>query len=49
MERKLVRGVDKNNRKFTKNIKFNTNSITTICPIATKTKKILTEVKERAE
>ena len=42
-------GVDKNNRKFTKYVKFNTKSITTIGPIVTDDKKILTEDKERTE
>jgi hypothetical protein len=41
--------VDKHNRKFTKYVKSKTKSKTTIGPLITKEKKILTEGKEMAE
>ena len=49
LERDLVRDVDKHNRKFTKYVKSKTKSKTTIGPLITKEKKILTEGKEMAE
>lgn len=44
-----VSGVDKNNRKFSKYVKSKTKSRTTIGPIMTKDKRLLTDEKEMAE
>jgi hypothetical protein len=49
MEKNLAYGDDKNNQKFVKYIKSKTKSRTTIGPLLTKEKKMLTEEKEMAE
>ena len=49
MEKNLAYGDDKNNQKFAKYIKSKTKSRTTIGPLLTKEKKMLTEDKEMAE
>jgi hypothetical protein len=49
LEKDLARNVDKNNRKFTKYVKSKTKSRTTIGPLITADKKVLTESKEIAE
>jgi hypothetical protein len=49
MEKDLVADTDKNNRKFTKYVKSKTKSKTSIGPLVTKDKKILTGAKEMAE
>ena len=49
LERDLVNDKDKNNRKFTRYVKSKTKSKTTIGPILTADKKLLTDEKEMAE
>ena len=49
MEKDLVRERDKNNRKFSKYVKSKTKSKSTIGPLMTKEKKLLTDEKEMAE
>jgi hypothetical protein len=49
LEKELVTGPDKNNRKFTKYVKSKTKSRTTVGPLITKDKKVLTEEKDMAE
>ncbi len=49
MEKNLAYGDDKNNQKFAKYIKSKTKSRTTIGPLLTKEKKMLTEDKEMTE
>jgi hypothetical protein len=44
----LVTGEDKNNRKFTQYVKSKTKSRTTVGPLVTKDKKILSEPKDMA-
>jgi hypothetical protein len=49
MEKDLVKDVDKNNRKYTKYVKSKTKSKTTVGPLVTKEKEIITDNKEMAE
>ena len=49
LEKGLVSGPDKNNRKYTQYVKSKTKSRTPVGPLVTKEKKIVTENKEMAE
>jgi hypothetical protein len=49
LEKNLASGEDKNNRKFTKYVKSKTKSKTSVGPLLSKEKKLITEEKEIAE
>jgi hypothetical protein len=49
LEKDLAAGSDKNNRKFAKYIKSKTKSRTTVGPLVSKDKKLITDEKEMAE
>ncbi len=49
LEKDLVKDTDKNNRKYTKYVKSKTKSKTTVGPLVTQDKKIITDNKEMAE
>ncbi len=49
LEKDLVSNADKNNQKFTKNVLSKTKSKTTIGPLITKEKTVLSENKEMAD
>ena len=49
LEKDLVSGPDKNNRNFARYVKTKTKSRTTVGPLITKDKRVLTEEKDMAE
>jgi hypothetical protein len=49
LEKDLVCGPDKNNRNFARYVKTKTKSRTTVGPLITKDKRVLTEEKDMAE